>query len=169
MTNWMFTTNHKRIGIFYIWFGLFSGLLGMMLALAIRLELSSPGNQVFENNKWVVNVILTAHSFIMFSLVGIKCYMLFKCMPSLPYPTWSHFLYLMWLYCYIKGYCEFGGLTFVDNKLYAAYECTDPDDPHDPDGLPDGPFWYYIPGIILFCYLSYKLGDYMDNVDLGNY
>jgi cytochrome c oxidase subunit 1 len=65
MFNWPFTTNHKRIGIFYIWFGLFSGILGMLLALVIRIELAFPGHQIFGGNTQLYNVVVTAHALVM--------------------------------------------------------------------------------------------------------
>jgi hypothetical protein len=43
--------------------------------------------------------------------------------PNRPGRTLLHFVYIIWLYGYFKGYCEFSfpgeGLTIIDNKLYA--------------------------------------------------
>lgn len=45
--------------------GGFSGVVGTMLSLLIRLELAAPGVQVLGGNNQLYNVIVTAHAFIM--------------------------------------------------------------------------------------------------------
>jgi cytochrome c oxidase subunit 1 len=49
----------------YLLFGFFSALLGGMLSVLIRLELSSPGSLVLDGNSQFYNVIVTSHAFIM--------------------------------------------------------------------------------------------------------
>jgi len=62
---WTMSTNHKDIGTLYIILGAFSGIIGTLMSVLIRLELTASGDQFFGGNYQLYNVLVTAHAFIM--------------------------------------------------------------------------------------------------------
>ncbi|MET3352143.1 cytochrome c oxidase subunit I [Xanthobacter autotrophicus] len=61
---WVFSTNHKDIGIMYLIFAIVAGIVGGILSIAIRMELQQPGLQIFSNPQ-TFNVFTTGHGLIM--------------------------------------------------------------------------------------------------------
>jgi len=62
---WFFSSNHKDIGTLYLIFGAFSGLLGTLFSIFIRMELAVPGNHIFAGNYQLYNAVVTGHAFLM--------------------------------------------------------------------------------------------------------
>ena len=61
---WFLSSNAKDIGVLYIIFALFSGLVGTAYSVLIRLELSAPGVQYIADSQ-LYNSIITAHAIVM--------------------------------------------------------------------------------------------------------
>ena len=78
---WLYSTNHKDIGIMYLVFAIVAGVIGGLLSGVMRMELQEPGIQIFHGlaamvygfsgaeavdaGKHMYNVFTTAHALIM--------------------------------------------------------------------------------------------------------
>jgi cytochrome c oxidase subunit 1 len=63
-TRWFLSTNHKDIGILYLLFAMFSGLLGGGISEIMRAQLHHPGSHIVADGQlW--NVLITAHGLLM--------------------------------------------------------------------------------------------------------
>lgn len=74
LQRWSTTTSHKEIGLLYLAFAFFGGVLGTTLSLFIRIELAAGGNGILGGNGQLYNVIITSHALII---------IFFMVMPSL--------------------------------------------------------------------------------------
>jgi hypothetical protein len=84
---WFLSTNAKDIGILYLMFAVFSGLLGTAFSVLIRLELSGPGVQYIADNQ-LYNAIITAHAVLMiFFMVNLKSFNILNMKSQLVYNT----------------------------------------------------------------------------------
>lgn len=61
---WFLSSNAKDIGVLYLIFALFSGLVGTAFSVLIRLELAGPGVQYIADSQ-LYNSIITAHAILM--------------------------------------------------------------------------------------------------------
>ena len=62
---WLFSTNAKDIGTFYIIFGIFSALVGLSFSIIIRMELSTPGVGILNQDAQLYNAVITSHAIAM--------------------------------------------------------------------------------------------------------
>lgn len=76
---WFLSSNAKDIGVLYLIYALFSGLVGTAFSVLIRLELSGPGVQFIADNQ-LYNSIITAHAIIMIFFM-VEKYFILKSQP----------------------------------------------------------------------------------------
>ena len=69
MIKWLYSTNHKDIGILYFIFAIWSGIIGSSIRMIIRLELGSCDSLIC--NDQVYNVLVTGHAFIIIFFIVI--------------------------------------------------------------------------------------------------
>jgi len=69
LRSWLFTLDHKRIGLLYFWSTLAAFVLGGVFAMLIRLELLTPGKTIMTADTY--NKVFTLHGAIMVFLFFI--------------------------------------------------------------------------------------------------
>ncbi len=62
---WLYSTNHKDIGILYLIYAVIAGIGGTVFSIMLRMELAQPGMQYFGDNYQFYNVVVTAHAILM--------------------------------------------------------------------------------------------------------
>jgi hypothetical protein len=65
VTEWVLSTNHRRIAVLYFFFVLLSGFTGLVLATIIRLELAYPGQFFLTNNAERYLTTISLHGIVM--------------------------------------------------------------------------------------------------------
>jgi len=68
---YVYTINHKRIALNYLYFSLFTSLAGTSLATMIRFELAYPGSHFFKGDSIKYLQVITAHGLVMIFFVTI--------------------------------------------------------------------------------------------------
>nr|QYK92318.1 cytochrome c oxidase subunit 1 [Pheidole nodus] len=63
MNKWLYSTNHKDIGMLYFIFAIWAGMIGSSMSMIIRLELGTCSSII--NNDQIYNSLVTSHAFIM--------------------------------------------------------------------------------------------------------
>jgi len=71
ITDWVLTTNHRRLGILYFGFVSIAGFTGLALATAIRLELAYPGQFFLTQNAERYLTLISLHGIVMVFFVVI--------------------------------------------------------------------------------------------------
>ena len=69
MNKWLYSTNHKDIGILYFLFALWAGIIGSSIRFLIRLELRTCNSLI--NNDQIYNSLVTRHAFIIIFFIVI--------------------------------------------------------------------------------------------------
>ncbi len=68
VSEWLTTTDHKKIGIMYLVNSFLFFLIGGLFAMAVRTELAFPGLQLFEGNEHLYNQSFSIHATVMIFL-----------------------------------------------------------------------------------------------------
>ena len=74
LEKWVFTTNHKRVGINYMWYVVIAGVVTTVFATAIKLELGEPGSLYCGGNMRLYLSLVTGHAVIMVFLAYVPVY-----------------------------------------------------------------------------------------------
>lgn len=71
---YLYTINHKRLGLYYFYFSLWTGCSGALLATMIRLEMAYPGSPFFKGDSLRYLQVMTAHALIMIFFVVVPIF-----------------------------------------------------------------------------------------------
>ena len=97
MEKWLFSTNHKDIGTLYLYFGVFSGLIGTSISFLIRSQLRRPFR--FLTDRQIYNVVVTRHALLIIFFIimpvligayGNWILPISLCIPDIIYPRMNN-------------------------------------------------------------------------------
>ena len=71
VSDWVLTTNHRRLAILYFGMVAITGFTGLVLATLIRLELAYPGCFILANNAERYLTVISLHGIVMVFFVVI--------------------------------------------------------------------------------------------------
>ena len=71
---YLYTINHKRLGLNYFYFSVVTAISGTLLATAIRLEMAYPGSPLFNGDSLKYLQVITAHALIMIFFVVVPIF-----------------------------------------------------------------------------------------------
>jgi len=71
LKKYIYTINHKRIALNYLYFSMWTGCSGAALATMVRLELAYPGSPFFKGDSLRYLQVITAHGLIMVFFVVV--------------------------------------------------------------------------------------------------
>lgn len=71
---YMYTINHKKLGLNYLYFSMITSMSGALLASAIRLEMAYPGSPFFGGDSLKYLQVITAHALIMIFFVVVPVF-----------------------------------------------------------------------------------------------
>lgn len=74
LKKYCYTVNHKRLGLNYFYFSLWTALSGSLLATMIRLEMAYPGSPFFKGDSLRYLQVMSAHALIMIFFVVIPIF-----------------------------------------------------------------------------------------------
>jgi cytochrome c oxidase subunit I len=128
LSDWLTTTDHKKIGLLYIGSAFLFFLLGGLIALVMRLELAQPGMQFIDASTY--DQLFTMHGTIMMFLfgtplaVGLANYLLPLQIGAadMAFPRLNAATYWMFLFgglIVLSGFLTVGGAAAVGWTFYA--------------------------------------------------
>ncbi len=71
---WLYTINHKKLGLSYFVYALITAIMGSYLATCIRLEMAYPGSPFFNGDSLKYLQVMTAHALIMIFFVVVPIF-----------------------------------------------------------------------------------------------
>lgn len=71
---WVYTINHKKLGLLYFYYSLVTAIFGSYLATCIRLEMAYPGSPFFNGDSLKYLQVITAHALIMIFFVVVPIF-----------------------------------------------------------------------------------------------